>query len=42
MWHVLAIGEMHTGFWWKNMRERANWEGIGVDEIRMFKFIFKM
>ena len=42
MWHELAIGEMHTGFWRINMRERANWEDTCFDEITMLKFIFKI
>jgi hypothetical protein len=42
MWHALTIGEIHTDFWWKNVRERTNWDGIDVDEIIKLKFIFKM
>jgi hypothetical protein len=25
-------GEVQTGFWWKNLRERDHLEGIGVNE----------
>jgi hypothetical protein len=21
-WHIARMGELHTGFWWKNLRER--------------------
>jgi hypothetical protein len=25
------VGEVCTGFWWKNLRERGNWGDPGVD-----------
>jgi hypothetical protein len=25
-------GEVHTGFWWENLRERAHLEDPGLDE----------
>jgi len=27
-----GTGEMHTGFWWANVRERTHLEDVGVDE----------
>jgi hypothetical protein len=26
-------GEVHTEFWWGNLRERGHFEDLGVDEI---------
>jgi hypothetical protein len=31
MWHVLGTREMHTGFWWRNLKERDHLEDKGVD-----------
>ena len=31
MWHVLGRGEVHTGFWWANVRERTHLDDVGVD-----------
>ena len=31
MWHVLETGEVHTGFWWGNLRERERLEDLGAD-----------
>jgi hypothetical protein len=31
MWHVWAIEEVHTGFWWGNPRERDHLKDLGVD-----------
>jgi hypothetical protein len=41
MWHVWERGEMHTGFWWGNMRERNHLEGLGIDGSIILKWIFK-
>jgi len=30
---VWARGEMYTGFWWRNLRERYHLEDIGADEM---------
>ena len=27
----MGSGEMCTGFWWKNVRERAHWGDPGID-----------
>jgi len=28
---VWETGEVHTGFWWRNLRERDHLEDLGVD-----------
>jgi len=30
MWHVCGTGEVHTGIYWGNMRERGNLENLGL------------
>jgi len=40
MWHALEIGEVHTGFWWDNLRERDHLEDLDVDGRLIFKWIF--
>jgi hypothetical protein len=34
-------GEVHTGFWWGNLRERDNLEDPGMDRRVILKFTFK-
>jgi hypothetical protein len=34
-------GEMHKGFWWRNLRERGCLEDLGIDGRIILKFIFK-
>jgi hypothetical protein len=29
MWHT--HGEVHTGFWWRNMKERGQLEDLGME-----------
>ena len=41
MWHALEIGEVHTGFWWDNQRERDHFEDLDVDGRLIFEWIFR-
>jgi hypothetical protein len=34
------MGEVHAGFWWRNLRKGANLEGGGVDSRIILKRIF--
>jgi hypothetical protein len=34
-------GELHTGFWWGELRERAHLEDPGVDRTIILKWIFR-
>jgi len=35
------VGEVHTGVWWGNLRERNHLEDPGVDERIVLRRIFK-
>jgi hypothetical protein len=41
MWHVWGTGELHTGFWWGDLRERDHSEELGIDGRTILKWIFK-
>jgi hypothetical protein len=34
-------GEVYTGFWWGNLRERDDLEDLGIDGRIIFKWIFR-
>jgi hypothetical protein len=37
----MGRGEVHTGFWWGDLRERDHLEDRGVDGRIILKWIFK-
>jgi hypothetical protein len=41
MWHVWWTREVHTGFWWGNLRETGHLEDLNIDEGIILKWIFK-
>jgi hypothetical protein len=41
MWHVWGTGEVHTGFWWGDLRERDHLKELGVDGRIILKLILK-
>ena len=32
---------MHTGFWWRNLKERTHLEDLGVDGKIILKWVFE-
>ena len=36
------IGEVHTGFWWEDVRARGHLEDLSIDGRVILKWIFKM
>jgi hypothetical protein len=43
MGHVarIEIGEVHTEFWWRDLRERHHVEDLGINENIILKWILK-
>jgi hypothetical protein len=41
MWHVCERGEVHTGFWSKNLKERDHLEDLGEAGRIIIKWFFK-
>ena len=39
--HVARV-EVYTGFWWRNLRERARLVDLGVDGTIILKWFFRM
>jgi hypothetical protein len=41
--HVARVrkGEMCTGFWWGNLRERDQWGDPGIDRKIILRWIFR-
>jgi len=37
-----GTGEVHTGFWWGNLKERDHLEDLGVDGRIILRWIFKV
>ena len=41
MWRVWERGEACAGIWWRNLRERDHWGGLGVDGRIILRWIFR-
>jgi len=41
MWHVWSRGELHTGFWWGDLRERDRVEDLVVDVKSILRWVLK-
>jgi len=41
MWRVWWTTEVHTGFWWRNLKETAYFEYVNINEGIILKRIFK-
>jgi len=37
----MARGEVHTGFWWGNLRERVHLEDSGLDGRTLLRWFFR-
>ena len=38
---TIGRGEVHTGFWWENLREGGHLEDPGVDGKIILKWVFE-
>ena len=41
MWHIWGIGEVCSGFWWGDLRERDHMEDLGLDGMIILKWVLK-
>jgi len=41
MQHLLRRREVHTGFWWGNLKERDHSEDVSIDGNVILKLILK-
>jgi hypothetical protein len=41
LWYVGETGEVHTGLWWGDVRERDHLENLGVDGRIILIWLFK-
>jgi hypothetical protein len=40
MYHIWGRGEVHTGFWWGDLRETNHLEDPGIDGRIILKWMF--
>jgi hypothetical protein len=41
MWRTWGRGEVCTGFWWRNQRERGHWGDPDIDGMIILRWIFR-
>jgi len=41
MWNVWELGEIHTGFWWEDLRKKDHLEDAGVEGRIILRWIFR-